>query len=365
MSFIQIKGLPSECPHCQSKNFVHSGTSCNCFPEKDLVKVNIDRTYKCTVCERYFGSREEKRQHKRSQFSCEHNTTEPVYIIFNLPLIYYPKFTSNYIFPYEILGEVCTDCGSYLFTCLELKLILDDVWPTCWSSSTRNPLHIIIKSCGYCAGDIFYSIPHELTHANIRMISVVKNENRQIYEYFFKEDNSLFSQAVTKTISLEKEFYLISNVSKRNLITSERKAVFNEINDKFQILNLYRRDARNFYRKKFGLPLIGEGWISETSLFKLVQKKYNEEKIFFHYRPTWLKGLELDIYIPTLKTGIEYMGVQHYKPVEYFGGLTAFIDIQRRDKLKKELCDSEGVKLLFFDYKIEVNEDNLMKLLGN
>ena len=56
-------------------------------------------------------------------------------------------------------------------------------------------------------------------------------------------------------------------------------------------------------------------WKNEAELFKLVVKHYPDA--IFQYRADWLDKQSLDVYIPGLKTAIEFQGQQHYEPVEF------------------------------------------------
>jgi very-short-patch-repair endonuclease len=53
-----------------------------------------------------------------------------------------------------------------------------------------------------------------------------------------------------------------------------------------------------------------------------------------------------DFYLPDTNTFIEFHGVQHYRPVEYFGGKEAFIKNKKRDLRKKMLVEEIGGKLI-------------------
>ena len=48
---------------------------------------------------------------------------------------------------------------------------------------------------------------------------------------------------------------------------------------------------------------------------------------------------------------IEFNGMQHYKPVKFFGGQETFDYLQMRDKIKKQYCLENQIKLLIFNYK--------------
>lgn len=116
----------------------------------------------------------------------------------------------------------------------------------------------------------------------------------------------------------------------------------------------------NEVRMKFGHKKIGEGWTSETILYYIVQKCYPDFKIHRHYRPDYLKGLELDIFIEDLNLGIEYQGIQHYKPVKHWGGVNAFNKQRKRDLLKKEICESLNIGLLYIKYDENLSSDYVM-----
>lgn len=57
---------------------------------------------------------------------------------------------------------------------------------------------------------------------------------------------------------------------------------------------------------------------------------------------------ELDIYIPALKLAIEYDGEQHFRLVEFFGGLDGFRSRQRLDKLKNKKVAQHPEDIQYF-----------------
>ena len=62
----------------------------------------------------------------------------------------------------------------------------------------------------------------------------------------------------------------------------------------------------------------------------------------------WLGQQSLDFYLPDYKVGVECQGLQHFFPVEYFGGDKGFKQTLERDKRKKALCEKHDIKLLYF-----------------
>lgn len=117
----------------------------------------------------------------------------------------------------------------------------------------------------------------------------------------------------------------------------------------------------NEVRQKFGHKKIGEAWTSETILYYNIEKIFPKYKIKRHYRPNILNGLELDIFISDLNIGIEYQGIQHFKPIKHWGGSEALAKLQYRDKLKKELCMKNNIRLIYFNFNEELSESEIRK----
>ena len=121
------------------------------------------------------------------------------------------------------------------------------------------------------------------------------------------------------------------------------------------------RDAENEIRAKMGVPLIGEGWIAETEVFCLVKDILSEYKVIHHARPKWLDRQEFDIYVPELRMAIEYMGQQHYKPVEFFGGKEAFKVIKELDARKLKKAIQKKCRILYVRYDEDMDRESLRK----
>lgn len=121
----------------------------------------------------------------------------------------------------------------------------------------------------------------------------------------------------------------------------------------------------NIVRQEFGFRKVGDGWISESILFKIVQRLYHDKKVIRHFRPDWLDGLELDIYIPDIELAFEYQGQQHYHPVKAWGGKKALEKVKERDKKKRLLCTGKNVKLIIVDYTEPLSEKHIKELIEN
>ncbi len=119
-------------------------------------------------------------------------------------------------------------------------------------------------------------------------------------------------------------------------------------------------------RTKIRTDLTAEGvikpkWKHELSLFHAARKRYPDT--LYQYRPDWLGRQSLDLYIPSLKTAIEYQGIQHYHPVEFFGGEEALAQRQELDQTKKALCEQNDVRLIIWPYDVEPTDKNLREML--
>lgn len=107
--------------------------------------------------------------------------------------------------------------------------------------------------------------------------------------------------------------------------------------------------------------IIKPKWKHELSLFHAVRERYPDT--LYQYRPEWLGRQSLDLYIPSLKVGIEYQGIQHFRSVEFFGGEEALLQRQELDRRKKELCEENDVTLIEWPYDLEPLKENIEKQL--
>lgn len=83
-----------------------------------------------------------------------------------------------------------------------------------------------------------------------------------------------------------------------------------------------------------------ENWIQKT-----LREKYLNLTFSFNNRSE-LDGLELDIFIPSLRLAFELNGRVHYEPIF---GEESFINVQSRDKRKFQLCIENTIELCIID----------------
>jgi hypothetical protein len=99
----------------------------------------------------------------------------------------------------------------------------------------------------------------------------------------------------------------------------------------------------------------------ERKCREVMQKKY--QRPFPKIRPTFLRNpetgclLELDCYNEDLKIAVEYNGIQHYVWPNFTNqSYEAFIKQRRRDQLKVDLCDLQGVYLITVPYNVPIDQ---------
>jgi endogenous inhibitor of DNA gyrase (YacG/DUF329 family) len=94
---------------------------------------------------------------------------------------------------------------------------------------------------------------------------------------------------------------------------------------------------------------------AELLLEKELDKKFPDLEIKYNDREI-LNGLELDVYFPKLKLGIEWNGIFHYKSTK--GSILEKYKI--KDKIKRKKCKEMGIKLLTI--KDLTSHDKFIKL---
>lgn len=69
------------------------------------------------------------------------------------------------------------------------------------------------------------------------------------------------------------------------------------------------------------------------------------------------RKLPFDFYLPDYNLIIEYDGKQHYQPVNYFGGETAFELLKERDRIKTDFCKENNIGLLRIPYDKDIETE--------
>lgn len=105
----------------------------------------------------------------------------------------------------------------------------------------------------------------------------------------------------------------------------------------------------------------------ENALIQIFDKN-NINYIHQYTIPNFNQRYRYDFYLSDYNLLIEFHGIQHFKPIDYFGGTEGFKNIKERDLFKKELANLAKIKLIEFNYLdlnlgLSVFEINVLKKL--
>ena len=117
------------------------------------------------------------------------------------------------------------------------------------------------------------------------------------------------------------------------------------------------KQTPNDHLKSHGCPRCRESK-GEIAIAKFLDKhkiKYEREYIFKK-----LGSLRFDFYLPDLNTCIEFDGIQHFVPINYWGGEEAFKKTQKNDRIKNEFCEDNNIKLIRIKYTNYNNIEEMM-----
>lgn len=126
----------------------------------------------------------------------------------------------------------------------------------------------------------------------------------------------------------------------------------------------FLQKASNHYHLLRGCKRCGESK-GEMSIRKWLQSKGIEFKREQTFEDCISEGkLRFDFYLPDLNICIEFDGLQHFRPVEQFGGVQEFERVKIRDRSKNEYCERVGIRLIRINYKQLKKIDSILDGLG-
>jgi len=95
--------------------------------------------------------------------------------------------------------------------------------------------------------------------------------------------------------------------------------------------------------------------LDEFSISYVRQKKFENCKNVLN--------LSFDFFLPERSICIEYNGNQHYDAIDHFGGSDRLIIQKKRDKIKKDFCRKNKIRLIILHYRHKNIKSILHKLL--
>ncbi|MCL4549015.1 MAG: hypothetical protein M1480_17115 [Bacteroidetes bacterium] len=188
-----------------------------------------------------------------------------------------------------------------------------------------------------------------------RILVFETNNSIKLLDYVINRSN------ITGFINLFEGGYLsyTKNLNNAPLLISTNKfySFYNQkdVGDGLNSITQLFDNLENDIRTSHGLPLIGQGSLSEALMVEYLKREFDGCEVQIQASPNWLKRQRYDAFIPKLNLAIEYQGIQHFKSIDYFGGEIGFEYRVVMDKKKKELSEKNGVSIEYINYN-----DNIM-----
>lgn len=247
--------------------------------------------------------------------------------------------------------------------------------------------HLAGSGCPKCSGHICsLTIDQFIVKAN----KIHKNKFNYDYVLFKKEKDLIKIQCPIHGFFTQRcNHHLTGNgcpkcSKKHKYSDSEFKEIANEIHE-------YKYDYSNsiYINSKTKISIIcalhgvftqtpsshlsGKGCPTccESKGEKEIRTFLKKHKITFNYQHKFKdcinskskRNLVFDFFVESKGVCIEFNGKQHYEPVSYFGGKNNFLKQKNRDKLKKNYCIKNKIKLITIKYSDDVQKTLRLHLL--
>ena len=105
-----------------------------------------------------------------------------------------------------------------------------------------------------------------------------------------------------------------------------------------------------------GCPVCNESHGERTVRCYLVDKHINFKEQHTFDACKNKKALPFDFYLPDYNVCIEYDGIQHFKPIDAFGGQIYFQNIVKHDAIKTNYCTENNIYLIRIRYDESIKE---------
>ena len=225
--------------------------------------------------------------------------------------------------------------------------------------------------CPYCSGNVkktntqFKKEVFELVGDSYTFLDPYINNHTKIKVKHNKCGN-IYKVDPNKFLSGRRCPYCRSNANKTN--TQFKKEVYDLVGNEYVFLdkyvnsdtklrvkhnkcgNTYEVRPTDFFSHQTRCPYCNSPK-GETLIAKILDTlnvNYEYQKTFDDLKDTTY--LSYDFYIPSQNILIEYQGMQHYHPIDYFGGDVTFKKQQKHDQMKADYAKSNNYNLIAVPY---------------
>ena len=165
-------------------------------------------------------------------------------------------------------------------------------------------------------------------------------------------DDHLRGSCPEKRIGKKTTHEFIEESKKIHLDQKYDYSLVDYIDKKTKVKIIYKDEIYEIlprYHLKYGVIINRSR--GETIIKKSLTKigfNFKQQYSFFNCRVS--KKLRFDFYLPDHNTCIEFDGIQHYIPIDYFGGSPTFEEQKKRDKIKDNFCLEQNINLVRIPY---------------
>jgi hypothetical protein len=207
---------------------------------------------------------------------------------------------------------------------------------------------------------------------------ILMRHNECGHEYFVTPGNFLSGRRCPKCANLLRKNTEYFKKEVYNLVGEEYTVLGEYINCHEKILMRHNECGHEFEIEPNNFLQGGRCRKCKESRGERKIRKFLENKTDINFK-TWYKfddcinenPLEFDFVIfnkeNNIELIIEFDGIQHEKPIEFFGGIKYFNKLKRNDEIKNNYCEENNIELMRIKYN-ELNEINLIlmkKLKGS
>jgi very-short-patch-repair endonuclease len=171
-----------------------------------------------------------------------------------------------------------------------------------------------------------------------------------IYEQY--PHNHLIYAPELRNKSTKKEFIEKSLVLHSNKYNYDKVEYENDIKKVIIICPIHGefKQTPNIHLRGSGCKKCSDSF-GEKEISKFLDKfsiKYEREYKFKECLNIY--PLRFDFYIPSMRTVIEFDGIQHFQPVTHFGGVEAYERLKINDKIKEDYCEENYINIIRIRY---------------
>lgn len=249
----------------------------------------------------------------------------------------------------------------------------------------QRPLdHLHGQNCPYCSHrSIRYSLEEFISKAkqihgdkyDYSKVEYVNNQTKvciicPIHGEFWQTPQHHFNGCGCKKCSMTHNYTTNEFVSICKKLYGEKYdySKTSYINQKIKVCVICPKHGEFFTYPMHHMRGVGCPHCQNSSLEEKVAKELekNNLKYVWHCRKkdlSWLGRQSLDFYLPEYSVAIECQGIQHFEPIEFFGGKKAFEYIKILDKNKFILCNENNINLFYINYDDKL-EDKIKELVS-